>query len=279
MLRRFDQFQWGPLNATRLNELVDSIVRLQQQVAQMKSLPEKTKDRILVQIAGSPTEFGGDLCGNPVIAFLYPFDQVYASIPSGGPVDGTTCLDLSIPSDAISSSNGAALIAIEKEPSLKRGDVVSADIAPMGMKVGDQPLVYIAGSAPIVQGGSIRLARIIGGGNGYYECSYVDTGETVTVENLYETQGHYGALQAAIECAQISPKSIPADLVIWTFPVLVNGIDTGQRMTMTPTPFDSVCTCGSDAVSSLSGAEQDLADQDSGKGGAAANIITRLMGM
>ncbi len=40
MLRRFEQFQWGPLNATRLNELVDSITSLQQQVRQMQSKQE-----------------------------------------------------------------------------------------------------------------------------------------------------------------------------------------------------------------------------------------------
>ena len=48
---------------------------------------------------------------------------------------------------------------------------------------------------------------------------------------------------------------------------------------MTPVAFDSVCTCNNNDVQALDDAALNDAELQDGKGGAAAHIITRIMGV
>lgn len=277
MLRRFDQFQWGPLNANRLNQLVDAVTRLQQRVDAIPQAPVRFKDRIMVRIEGKPTTFGEQDCPQGIPAVAYPFTQVEMTIAEEGPVGTKTCLRISVPGNAISSARGALLVSTEAEPSLKVGDIVAADRAPITFAAAeDKQVVYIpakSGAAATVQ-----LALVLAGEGGSYQCSLQSTGLVVSVTNLYETQGYYGALEASIECASITPKPLPTGVLIWVFPIMADG-DVAGWMTMTPTAFDSICTCGPDGISALYDAEQEQAGTQYGKGGAAANAIVRMMGI
>ena len=122
MLRRFEQFQWGPLNATRLNELVDSITSLQQQVRQMQSKQEPGKDMILARI--DDDGFTLQTGGRNVPAVAYPFSEVGLAITPDGDTNGASSVSYENIPGGITSTNGAVLLAFEDSPTMKRGDVV-----------------------------------------------------------------------------------------------------------------------------------------------------------
>lgn len=234
MLRRFDQFQWGPLNAQRLNQLVDAVTRLQQQVQAIPSKTDRPKDRIMVRIEGEPVRFGERECVNGVIGVAYPFTQVEMAMPRIGDVDASSCLEVTVPTDAIASAKGHVLVVIEQAPSLEKGDIIPADRAPLSFAAAaDKQVMYVGQGKPAPQ---LVVCEVLGGGP-EYDCVIPESGAQIAVENLYETAVYYGALDEQPECAALSPLSIPDGSRIWAFKY------AQQWYTMTPTAFSVACTC------------------------------------
>ena len=234
MLRRFDQFQWGPLNAQRLNQLVDAVTSLQQQVRAMPSGAVMTKDRIMVRIEGEPLRFGDGECLNAVVGVSYPFTQIEMAIPDVADVTSRTCLEVTVPPDAIASDKGHLLVVIEQAASLEKGDIVMAERAPLSFAAPlNKQVMYVGQGKAAPQ---LVVCEVIGGGP-EYECVIPESGMRISVENLYEVEAHYGAMEQQTECAELSPLPIPDGSRIWAFKY-------GQRWyTMTPTAFSVSCTC------------------------------------
>jgi hypothetical protein len=280
MLRRFDQFQWGPLNAQRLNELVDAIVRLQQEVRLVQARHEPTKDVILARITGPGVRAVGCERGLKVVS--YPFLEVGLLIAKEGNIESETCVRTEPVSNPLSQQVGAYLLMIEDEPSLSDGDVVKAHLASRtdGGNAIDKQMVYIGTPRLARVDGNVELATIVAGGNALYDCLLNETQEPIQAYNLYETQNYYGALDASVECATLSvSQPLPAGSVIWVFRPIVDGRPASTWVTMTPVAFDSVCTCNNNDVQALDDAALNDAELQDGKGGAAAHIITRIMGV
>lgn len=234
MLRRFDQFQWGPLNAQRLNQLVDAVTRLQQQVQAIPSGIGRPKDRIMVRIESDPVKFGERDCADGVIGVSYPFTQVEMAMPDQGDVTERSCLQVTVPADAIASTKGHVLVVIENAPSLEKGDIIPADRAPLSFAAAaDKQVMYIGQGKTAPQ---IVVCEVLGGGP-EYDCVIPESGAQIAVENLYETAGYYGALDEQPECAALLPLSIPDGSRIWAFKY------AQQWYTMTPTAFSVSCTC------------------------------------
>lgn len=235
MLRRFDQFQWGPLNAVRLNQLVDAVVRLQQRVDAMPSAAVRYKDRIMVRIEGEPLQFGERGCVDGVPAVSYPFTQVEMTIPDGGSITERSCMEITVPGDAIASSKGAVLVVVEQAPTLEKGDLVAADRAPITFAAPpDKQVVYVAQGRPMQQ---VLVCQVLSASGWDYECVVQESGQRIKVQNLYESEVYYGALDEQPECANLSPLPIPDGSLIWAFRY------AQKWYTMTPTAFSVACTC------------------------------------
>lgn len=234
MLRRFEQFQWGPLNAQRLNQLVDAVTVLQQQVRAIPSGIDRPKDRIMVRIEGEPLRFGDGECTDGVVGVSYPFTQVEMAMPEQGDVTNRSCLAVTVPTDAISSDKGHVLVVIEEAASLEKGDIVPADRAPLSFgAAADKQVMYVGQGKPAPQ---LIICEVIGGGP-VYDCVIPESGAPISVENLYETQGYYGAMDEQPECAALSPLQLPSGSRIWAFKY------AQDWYTMTPTAFSVTCTC------------------------------------
>lgn len=254
-LRRFQNFQLGALNAQRLNEIVDSIARLQARVDRYTGEGEEVRRSILARITGAGVKSGGkDACGSGSIqAVSYPFQEVLLRITPTGSITASTCVDSESAEGGIRSSAGGFLVRFEDEPSLKVGSVVMAQLAPFAAtgNADDKQMVYVAlGGAPA--GGALRLGRVTSSMTaGVYTARFLGPGEQDEVEfrNIYEVENYYGATSASIECAEIMPKPIPVESVVWLQQVLG---DTGPNarypdnswVTLVPVAFDSECTCG-----------------------------------
>lgn len=234
MLRRFQEFQWGPLNATRLNELVDAITRLKQQVDGMAARQEVGKDMILARIKGNGFKLMKDAGGIDAVA--YPFVEVGMSITPDGPTEEESRLEYAAIPGGVSSEQGAVLLSFEPTVSLKSGDIVIAHYAPMIVAHADRTkrVVYMVKQA---QGGGAVVCQTLSASGWDYACEIRETGERITVENLYESEVYYGALDEQPECASLSPLPIPDGSRIWAFKY------ADAWYTMTPTPFSVACTC------------------------------------
>ena len=238
MLRRFDQFQWGPLNAQRLNELVDSIVRLQQQVAAMLQHEERTKDVILAVITGPGTASSreSERC-IPIVS--YPFEEVGFVFPKEGSIKSDNCVTFDRVEAGLNSGRGAFLVTLEQDPKLTPGTVVKAHLATRiaGATASDKDMVYIA--TPLIE--SLVFNAVITAvlpEDGKYEAGREGAGESIVfaLENIYETSGHYGALDEPLnECANLTPRRLRVgDLVfVWRH--------DDAYYTMAPTAFDVEC--------------------------------------
>ena len=239
MLRRFEQFQWGPLNATRLNELVDSITSLQQQVRQMQSKQEPGKDMILARIGGDGIRLQDG--GEGLKAVSYEFAEVGMSIVPDGPTGPESRMEYAAIPGGVSSDGGAVLLCLDDAVTLNRGDIVVAHYAPMIVAHSDRTkrVVYIVRES---KGGATVVCQVVGGGASGYDCDVEGTGERISVENLYETAGYYGALDEQPECAALSPLAIPDGSRIWAFNY------GGRWYTMTPTAFSVSCTCNDETT-------------------------------
>jgi hypothetical protein len=281
-LQRFQNFQFGALDAGRLNQLVDAVMRMEQRVEQMARPYEPTKDVILAQIIGAGTKAGYDLCQGAMRCVSYPFQEVGLGIQRAGPIDAGTCVQPYQIEGGLSSTQGAFLLLIEKEPSLAIGDVVKAHLASRA-DVGtaeDKGMVYIGTPVAPANAGNVELATVVAGGNGLYDCTLDESGEPIQAYNLYETNDYYGALDATVECAVLSvSQTIPAGSTIWVFRPIVNGAPSATWVTMTPVPFDSACTCNPGTIQQQVLAAADSAGAADGRDGIAAHIISRVMGI
>lgn len=252
--RRFQNFQIGALTSQRLNEMQDAIMRLQAQVDRGMPRGELVRDRILARITGPGVRAGEqDACGaGSVRTVSYPFTEVFLRVSEVGDISASTCVDSETVDGGISNANGGYLVRFEDEPSLQAGTVVMAQLAPFAVvgNAEDKQQVYVALGG--LAGGALRLGRVTQSlGGGLYRARFLGPGTQQEVEfrNIYEVEDYYGATQASIECAAISPKPIDIDRVVWLQQVIG---DTGPNadypdnswVTLVPVAFDAECTCG-----------------------------------
>lgn len=256
MLRRFDQFQWGPLNATRLNELVDAIMRLRQEVQQLQARPERGKDMILARINGDGNTLKVE--ENSVAGVAYPFSEVGLAITPDGAVDATAQVSYENIPGGIDSASGAVLIAFEEAPTMNRGDVVIAHYAPMivAHTGGAKRVVYMVKTMPRP---SIDLYTVVGEavGTGRYVVVRANSPaqSEEEIENIYETSSYYGALdEPQNECAELQPRRLRTGDQVFGFRV-------GTFLyTCAPTAFTVACQdCGSNPVTANAVAQSSAA--------------------
>lgn len=248
MLRRFQEFQWGPLNATRLNELVDSIVRLQQQVAQFTPTKEPGKDTILVRIEGDGSTLQSG--GRRVASVAYDFTEVGLAITPDGDTSGGSEVRYEDIPGGISSRSGAVLLAFEESPSMQDGDVVIAHYAPMIVAHADRErkTVYMVRTPPKP---FVDLYTVMGEASGTGRYTVVRANATNPVpeeiENIYETSGHYGALdEPQNECASLEPRRLRVGDTVWGFRI------SAFLYTCAPTAFSVACQdCGTNPGGAL----------------------------
>ena len=248
MLRRFQEFQWGPLNATRLNELVDAITRLQQQADAAQKVLERTKDTILVRIEGDGSTLqSGE---RRVASVAYDFTEVGLAITPDGDTSGGSEVRYEDIPGGISSSGGAVLLAFEESPSMKDGDVVIAHYAPMVVAHADRErkTVYMVRTPPKP---SVDLYTVMGeaSGTGMYTVVRANAANPVPeeMENIYETSGHYGALdEPQNECASLEPRRLRVGDTVFGFRI------SAFLYTCAPTAFSVACQdCGTNPGGAL----------------------------
>lgn len=274
-LRRFQNFQVGALTAERLNELVDAVSRLQAKVDAIPTGIEPVRERILARITATATVSDGTACTGGVPVVSYPFSQVFVTIAQDGAITAGTCVRMEIPDDAISSQRGAYLIRFEKEATLKVGDIVNAQLASIALdgSAQDKQQVYIVADGLMGGGGEMRIATLTQALTiGMYKATLNGDNQEVELNNLYETQGYYGAGAASTECATVSPGTLALGAQVWASKVGGTGDWRGKWITMTPVPFSAECTCG-DLGQPLS-----LMSGKAGVEEQAAGIVSRIMG-
>lgn len=243
MLRRFDQFQWGPLNAVRLNELVDAITRLQQQVAQFTPTRERGKDMILARIKGEGRQLRTQECENSVRMVSYPFDEIGISISTGSDTIGeNSCASYSAIEGGVTSDGGSLLMSREDEPALNDGDVVMANYAPgiVSYLDGRRRAVYlITQAARPVMGLYLVLGSLGSGRYSVVDATFPGLGPE-EMENIYETSTWYGAKDPPQNpCAQLQERSLRVGDEVFGFKV------GGSLYTCAPTAFTVECLpCG-----------------------------------
>jgi hypothetical protein len=237
MLRRFEQFQFGALNAQRLNELIDAVMQLQQRVQGMAARQEPTKDTILAVITGSgiASAANGSEC---IPTVVYPFEEVAMFIAKDGPIESGTCITVERVKDGLTSAKGSFLLTMERAPTLAAGTVIKAHLATrFEGSAQDKALVYIATPLAESQVFNATVINVLSE-DGKYEAGREGGSDSVIVdvENLYETSGYYGALDdPQNECANLTPRRLRVgDLIpVW--------MHDGKHYTMAPVAFDVEC--------------------------------------
>ena len=279
-LRRFQNFSLGALNASRLNELVDAVARLEAQVNGMKGGAEPVRDRIMARITsdgiavGTPPEQGRARdpkkaeCEHAIRCVSYPFEEIMLSIREEGDISESTCIAAMVPPDAITSDRGAYLLVFEEAASFAKDAIVVAHLASMGeMTATDKQQVYVVSSGA---GSLMRLARIASVSDGHKYMVIMDdapSGDLVEVINLYESEQFYGALNASMECVTATPQRLPVGKVIWVQNVSSSGDDSSPYqpsawVTMTPVPFSTVCSCSGASPLQESNRSRDDVERD-----------------
>jgi hypothetical protein len=249
-IRRFQNFALGALTAARLNELADAIMRLEARVDRAERDVEPVRARILAWITGDGNTAGLDGCAGGLAAVSYPFAQIFLKIGTYGDINDATCVKYDIPEDAIRSERGAFLLKFEEEPSLSAGDVVAADLAPMtlGGNAEDKQLVYVVTGSGMA--GGMQLAKVTESlGEGKYKGEFVGAGTEVEFVNMYEVEDHYGATDASVECAVITPNPLPIDSIVWLQKAVGDSspnarYPAGSWFTCISVAFNAECTCG-----------------------------------
>lgn len=281
-LRRFQNLQLGALNAQRMNEIVDAILRLQAKVDGAVSGGEEIRRTILARVSGNGVKSGGeDSCGSGSVRTVsYPFQEIFLRVNPVGDITAGTCVDSESTEGGVGSATGAYLVRFEDEPSIKPGTVVMAHLAPYAStgNADDKQQVYVV-LGGTGAGGALRLGKVTESlGGGLYKARFLGPGQQEEVEfrNIYEVEDHYGATTASIECAAITPKPIDIDRVVWLQQVLG---DTGPNadypdnswVTLVPVAFDAECTCGVGGIAAQAqyGAGVEIRDADA----AIANIM------
>jgi hypothetical protein len=248
MLRRFQEFQWGPLNATRLNELVDAITRLQQQAAQVTPTTERGKDMILARIDGDGYTLKSG--GRNVPSVGYNFTEVGLAITPDGDTNGASEVQYENIPGGVSTAGGAVLLAFEESPTMQDGEVVIAHYAPMIVAHSDRArkTVYMVKTMPRP---SVDLYTVTGEATGLGRYSVVRANATDAteeeIENIYETSGYYGALdEPQNECAALEPRKLRVGDTVWGFRI------SAFLYTCAPTAFSVACQdCGTNPGGAL----------------------------
>lgn len=237
-LQRFQNFQIGALDAARLNQMVDTIMRLERAVAQMQRPYEPTKDVILALITGPGIPAGRD-SEDCIPCVGYPFEEVGLAIAEEGSIGSKTCVRTERIEGGLSSGQGAFLITFETTPNLTAGTVVKAHLASRAAAgtAADKGMVYVA--TPIIESAIYNgVVTAVLPQDGKYEAGMEGSQQSVIVDvtNIYETSGFYGVYDdPQNECAELVPRRLrEGDLIpVWKH--------MGKHYTMAPTPFTVVC--------------------------------------
>lgn len=235
-LQRFQNFQLGALDAARLNQMVDTIMRLEQRVMQMAPAYEPTKDVILALITG-PGIMSSDASEDCIPCVTYPFEEVGLAIATTGAIGSSTCVRTERIDGGLTSARGAFLITFETRPNMTPGTVVKAHLASRASSgtAEDKGMVYVA--TPITEGAIYNgvVTAIMDGGK--YEVGMEGSQQSVIVEveNIYETSGYYGVLDVENDCAELTPMRLRiGDLIpVWKH--------MDAHYTMAPVAFDVQC--------------------------------------
>jgi hypothetical protein len=245
-LQRFQNFQIGALDAQRLNQMVDAIMRLEQRVAQMAQPYEPTRDVILAIITGPGIKASQDR-EDCIPCVSYPFEEVGLAIADTGKIGSATCVSTQRIEGGLSNANGAFLITFESTPALTPGTVVKAHLGSRASSgtAEDKGMVYVA--TPLIDGAIYNgVVTAVLEEEGKYEVGMEGSAESVIVEveNIYETSGYYGVYDdPQNECAELVARRLRVgDLVpVWRH--------MDRHYTMAPTPFTVVCQpCDTDAI-------------------------------
>lgn len=249
-LRRFDQFQFGPLNAARMNEMVDAIVALQRKAAEPIPQRPPLKDTIVAVILGEGVKLKSEDCeGGGQPAVMYEFREVGLKTSPEGAIGSNTCLNMHLVDGGVGTDTNGILFGLEVEPSLKPGDVVMCHrVGESYVSDGISPkVVYIASTPPAP---SVNTYIIIGASS---ESSYIGvradfpgTGNE-TIVNLYEESDHYGADDdPQNECATLTPRRLRAGDRVF-------GYKIGNTVyTCAPTAWTVECLpCGPSGITPL----------------------------
>jgi len=249
MLQRFQNFRMGALTAARLNRIIDAIEALQRDMRTGGARGAVARPTIIARITGDAT-ITAEGCSDPRMC-SYPFTEVFIGITPDGAITASTCANASHQPGLLSSAVGAVLVEFGGTPSFAKGDVVVAIHASHSLdpRQDTQQMVYVIASAGAATG-TMRLARItevLGGSK--YRGEFVDEDKTLEFINIYEEEEMYGATDADIECAEITPRRLDIDRTVWV--QAVKGSDAPGSaypaqvwVTMTPVAFDAECTCG-----------------------------------
>lgn len=271
MLRRFDQFQFGPLSANRLNQLVDAVIALQRKVEDQPKFDQPKRETIIAMVTGDGARLGSETCGDRSMpAVVYDFQEIGIRTEPQGPIGPSTCMVRSIPANGISNATNAMLVVFEDAPSLAIGDVVVCHrISESYISDGSSPkLVYVTSGRPAA---AVQTYVIIGtkAGDAY---SYIGVREDFpgtgneTIINLYEQSMWYGAKDdPQNECATLVERRLrPGDLVF--------GYKIGDFVyTCAPTAWTVECQpCGSAGVMPMN-----VMDTAPAKEMVAADIVLR----
>jgi hypothetical protein len=245
-IRRFQNFQLGALSASRLNEIVDSIARLEARVSQAVPSSERRSDSILVRIKGEGRYTREADCPGRVECCAYPFDEVFLSTSGSGLLGEATCVQYEVPEDAISSDRGAHLLIMEPLPVPRFGQVMAAQLASVTRS--ERQMVYVA--TPAGESASVDVYTVLASsGNGTYSVRRASetSGEPETMENLYETSDYYGALLAPQNpCATLTPRTLGAGDRVFGF------TSGGRLFTCAPTAWTVECQpCGTNPGGAL----------------------------
>ena len=294
MLRRFQNFKLGSLDARRLNDMQDAIIELQRRVdatprfeyAQYGMTLARIEDRVTLSNEQCPTPVYGL---GTIKGAVYKMKEILLRADVAQGTEGSICLSGVHEPGMLSSydsnqSGDRQLDPILVDTSAREyrfnvGDVVSCyrvrlDGVRFNIPMSEYRSVYVLVSGGGAGAGEMRIATLVERlGTGMYQAEL--NGETGVVElnNLYETQAYYGAGSVSTECATVTPGTLPIGAKVWASKVGGRGEMAGKWITMTPVPFSSVCTCGE------LGQPLQLQSEKRGREAVAVGIISRLMGI
>lgn len=268
MLRRFENFKVGALDARRLNEMVDVIIDLQRKVDRIPKFDYSQYGSFLARITERVDTYEAQGEGNtlqPLDIALYKFEEIaIRAVYAGSSSFGTSYIGFYRHADGMLSSASMAQQYGDRsaEPLLvdvgvseyryKVGDIVPCfkariDTTAFGSTDDAQYIYVISSSSPSETVGVYDVLASMP--NGMYSVRSIDdsTGEPEIMENLYETSDYYGALLGTQNpCATLTPRRLGQPDRVFGF------TQRGKLYTCSPTAWGVECQpCGTNPGGAL----------------------------
>lgn len=276
MLRRFENFRIGALDAKRLNDMQDAIIDLQKRVERIPEYRDQQYGMTLARIKSRAGISQAD-CVPPggakrINCAIYYFEEVLLRVDGTGSQPGAvdTCVAVKRYDGMLTSSNvswgpaedGLAPILLDLDASgyaYDAGDIVPCFRARIDYGQPEGGLskwrhLYVTRST---QAGAVRrfIVTEVKPEVGQYMAEEIPQhaggARTETIYNLYESEEYYGALDANVPCATLAPRRLRVGDVV---PVFEHRF---LLLTMAPTAFDVTCLpCNGQAAATPAGAQQ-----------------------